>query len=685
MTGNLLAAETSPYLLQHKDNPVHWQAWGSAALAQAAAQNKPILLSVGYAACHWCHVMAHESFEDSDIAAVMNAHFVCIKVDREERPDIDAIYQNALALLGQQGGWPLTMFLTPKAEPFWGGTYFPPHSRWGRPGFVDVLMAISGTYHGEPDKVLRNTMALREALGRMASPKTAADRPVLSAGLLDSIAQRLVREIDPLNGGVGDAPKFPQTAALGLLWRAFLRTGKVPYRQAVITSLTSMAQGGIYDHLGGGFARYSVDAAWLVPHFEKMLYDNAQLLELLLLAWQGTGRPLFQQRIIETADWVLREMRAEGGGFASTLDADSEGEEGKFYVWQAAEIDALLAEQAPRFKEIYGVTPHGNFEGRTILNRLEYPDLLDDATELMLAQARQTLFHVRAGRVRPGWDDKVLADWNGLMITALAKAGFALDRPDWLEAACAAFAFVQDRMMWGEGRLWHAARAGQVSISGLLDDYAAMSRAALALYEVTGAEPYLHQARVWVDVVERHFRDDRDGAYFMTADDADPLIIRPRHAHDAALPSGMGQLVEVLARLWFLTGEARYQDRASAVIDAVLPEVNDNFFPLATVLNAAAFLHNAVQVVVVGPLQAPASLALARQAACCGLPHLVLVRLPPDAALPENHPANGKGLVENHPAAYVCVGQSCTLPVTQPADLVDRLVGGLPGKPAQSP
>jgi uncharacterized protein len=687
MTGNLLGHETSPYLLQHQHNPVHWQTWGPSALAQAQARNKPVLLSVGYAACHWCHVMAHESFEDPAIAAVMNDLFVCIKVDREERPDIDLIYQHALALLGQQGGWPLTMFLTPSGEPFWGGTYFPPRARWGRPGFVELLQAVAETFHAQPDKVARNVAALGEALTRMANPPQPAEEADaampgtgLTPELLEGIAQRLVREIDPLQGGFGEAPKFPQTAALGLLWRAWMRTGRQPYRQAVLTSLTALCQGGIYDHVGGGFSRYSVDAQWLVPHFEKMLYDNAQLLELLTLVWQSTGNPLYRVRIAETADWVLREMVTADGGFASTLDADSEGEEGRFYVWSAAQIDAALAgnAHAALFKQVYGVTEPGNFEGHTILNRLDHLEMLDGESEAALHSCRQTLFHVRAERVRPGWDDKVLADWNGLMITALARAGLALGRSDWLAAARTAFAFVVTQMMQPTGRLWHSARAGRLSTAGMLDDYAAMARAALALYEATAEPAYLAQAQSWDAIIATHFLDPRDGAYFLTADDADALIVRPRHANDAAMPSGAGQALEVLARLWLVTAEPAYRTRADALIAAMRPAIGSNFFPLATLINAAELLDSAVQLVIVGARHDANAAALFDHAVSAGLPHRLLLWRAPDADLAPGHVAADKGLVEGRPAAYLCLGTRCLPPITTPEGLKAALHALMP-------
>ncbi|MCA8932623.1 MAG: thioredoxin domain-containing protein, partial [Rhodospirillaceae bacterium] len=463
---NRLAQETSPYLLQHADNPVDWMAWGPEALARAKAENKPILLSVGYAACHWCHVMAHECFENPQIAGLMNERFVNIKVDREERPDIDTIYQTALAMMGQQGGWPLTMFLTPDGAPFWGGTYFPPEDAYGRPGFPAVLNAIGDTYASEPDRVAHNVTALTGGLGTLA--QNHAGSP-FELKLLDDIALRFSKEFDLTYGGIAGAPKFPQSPILALLWRAWRRRGEnlTGPRDCVLVTLTRMCQGGIYDHLGGGFARYSTDEAWLAPHFEKMLYDNAQLLELLTLAWQGTRDPLYAARAAETVDWLAREMIAANGAFAATLDADSEGEEGKFYVWTEAEIDDALADaglagHAETFKRVYGVTAGGNWEGKTILTRGLAPGLEDPATEVRLAEARAALLARRAGRVRPGWDDKVLADWNGLMITALAQAGLAFGRADWLALARSAFdAVLRDLMV--DGRLHHAWRLSRTT------------------------------------------------------------------------------------------------------------------------------------------------------------------------------------------------------------------------------
>jgi uncharacterized protein YyaL (SSP411 family) len=670
MHRNRLGEETSPYLLQHKDNPVHWQPWSEETLAAAKAADKPILLSIGYAACHWCHVMAHESFENAAIAARMNELFVNIKVDREERPDVDAIYQHALALLGEQGGWPLTMFLTPDGEPFWGGTYFPPEPRWGRPGFPQVLEAMNDAYRRERDKVVQNVKALRQALERLGRPQRGGR---IGREQLDRIAERLLREVDQLHGGIGSAPKFPQTGILELLWRAWKRTGQRPYREAVVKALDAMCQGGIYDHLGGGFARYSTDARWLVPHFEKMLYDNAELVDLLTLVWQETKSPLYRQRIDETLDWVGREMLTPQGGFASSLDADSEHEEGKFYVWSEAEIDAVLGPRAGLFKRFYDVTPAGNWEGKTILNRLNTPELADEETERELAACRALLFRVRAERVRPGLDDKVLADWNGLMIAAMANAGAAFERPAWIELARDAFDFICRSMTRADGRLLHSWRAGRARNPATIDDYANLCRAALALHEATGNPDLLTRARDWLAIIDRDYWDERGGGYFFTSKDTKALLVRAKTAADSPVPAGNGTLVGVLSRLTLLTGEDAYRRRAETIVETFSGEITHNFFPLATLLNNVELLERPVQIVIVGNHDDPGYRALLRAVYSVSLPNRVILTLEPGGALPTGHPAAGKGLVDGRPAAYVCEGPVCSLPVTAPESLLETL------------
>ena len=657
---NRLAEETSPYLLQHADNPVHWHPWGKEALARAREENKPILLSIGYAACHWCHVMAHESFENDAIADLMNRYFVNVKVDREERPDIDTIYMRALHMMGQQGGWPLTMFLTPDGEPFWGGTYFPPTGRWGRPGFTDVLEGLAKVWRETPEKAGEAAESLRERIAEMARSEAGAHIPV---GVNDEAAHRLAGQFDMVEGGLGTAPKFPNPSSLELLWRAWLRNGDAAARDAVLLTLDKMSQGGIYDHLGGGYARYSTDARWLVPHFEKMLYDNAQLLDLLVAAWKETAKPLYEARIRETAGWILREMIADGGGFAATLDADSEGVEGKFYVWTEAEIDAALGPDAALFKAAYDVTPDGNWEGNAILHRNHGAGPFEAGHEERLARCRGILLALRAGRVRPGWDDKVLADWNGLAIGAMANASAVFGEPAWLAAAETAYRFVAETMQ-ADGRLFHSHRDGRTKHSATLDDYAAMARAALVLHEVTGDSDCLARARGWVDALDAHYWDADGGGYFLTADDAEALIVRTKSADDDATPSGNGLAAEVLARLWLVTGETRYRDRAEAAIAAFSGQINRNFFPLATLMNASELLMQGAQVVIAGEPGADDTRALHAAAIRAPAVARTVTVVPPGTELPATHPAHGKGRVDGGAAAYVCVGQTCSLPAT---------------------
>ena len=679
MTENRLAQETSPYLLQHKDNPVDWYAWSAEAFEAAKHDNKPILLSVGYAACHWCHVMAHESFEDDAIAALMNQHFVNIKVDREERPDLDSIYQSALALLGEHGGWPLTMFLTPDGEPFWGGTYFPPAPRYGRAGFPQVLEGIAGIFANEQEKVAKNVGALREALTKLSQNQSGGAIPL---AMNDQIAERLVRELDPFHGGIGRAPKFPQPTILKQLWRAWKRTKSEPYRKAVELTLSHMCQGGIYDHLGGGFARYAVDDKWLVPHFEKMLYDNSQLIDILTWVWQDGRDPLYAARVRETVDWVLREMIADAdesggtpsGAFASSLDADSEGEEGRFYVWQTAEIDALLGDAAAVFKQAYDVTPEGNWEGKTILNRSQKPELRDEDDEALLARARAVLLEARGRRVRPGWDDKVLADWNGLMIAALARAAPVFEEPGWLAVAETAFRFILENMT-ENGRLKHSWRHGRLKHPPTLEDYANLADAALALHETTGQGGYLAQAEAWAEVLDRHYWDSAGGGYFMTADDTERLIVRSKSVLDNATPAGNSTMAAVLARLHYLTGKAAYRERAEVVLAAFSGEIERNFFPLSTLLNANELLQSAQQIVIVGGRSAADTQALLAAVRGVSLPNGLLQVVDAPDGLAAGHPAQGKGQVDGKAAAYLCRGTTCSLPITDPAEFTRALAG----------
>jgi uncharacterized protein YyaL (SSP411 family) len=667
---NRLGQETSPYLLQHQHNPVHWQAWSAETLDLAKQTGRPVLLSSGYAACHWCHVMAHESFEDAEIAALMNEHFVNVKVDREERPDVDYLYQQALMMMGQRGGWPLTMFLTPDGQPFWGGTYFPPFAQGGRPGFAEVLKTIAALWRSRANAIEHNVATLSAALAGLSQT---APGEAISPEFVETVCDALEQRLDRVDGGFGVAPKFPQPTSLDFLWRAWKRTSRDSLRQGVILTLDHISQGGVYDHLGGGFARYSTDNRWLVPHFEKMLYDNAQLVELLTEVWQDERRELYRLRVTETIQWMAREMRAEGGGFASSLDADSEGEEGKFYSWSDADIQEALGARAPCFERAYGVSPEGNWEhGRSILNRLGSIELLDEEAEAALARDRAVLFTLRERRERPGCDDKVLADWNGLTIAAIAKAACVFERPDWLDVAIAAFDFVKNAMTTDDGRLLHSWRAGRARHIAVLDDYAAMSRAALMLYEATHASFYLECALRWVEHVEHHYRDP-NGGYFFAAADAEALVARVKIADDSSVPSGNGLLLQVLAQLFYFTGESVYRERAEALANAFSSAIRQRVLGFSALLNGVEMLREAVQIVVIGEADAADTAALKRAIYGISRPGRVLNVIAPGAALPRAHPAFGKTLLGDRATAYVCKGAACSLPIVEPAALAAAL------------
>jgi uncharacterized protein YyaL (SSP411 family) len=676
---NRLAAATSPYLLQHKHNPVDWWQWGPEALAEAARSNRPIMLSVGYAACHWCHVMAHESFEDEATARVMNELFVNIKVDREERPDIDQIYMSALHLLGEQGGWPLTMFLTPKGEPVWGGTYFPKDSRYGRPAFTDILREVSRLFRDEPDKIEQNRVSL---LARLADKARPSGKVTIGLKELDAAAAQLGNMFDRVHGGLRGAPKFPQPGILEMLWRAGMRSGDTKFFETVEHSLERMSEGGIYDHLGGGFSRYSVDERWLVPHFEKMLYDNAQLLELLALAFQRSGNPLFAQRARETVGWLKREMTTPEGAFCASLDADSEGEEGKFYVWSLDEIMQALRPDAGDFAVQYDVTAGGNFEGHNILNRLKHlprsieiggqgPQAVEpDAARMSMLRGK--LLEIREKRVRPGLDDKVLADWNGLMIAALVNAGIIMDEPDWIAMARRAFNFIAKTMTKGangEQRLGHSYRAGKVLFPGLASDFAAMIRAALALYEATGERALLEQALTWQQAFDAHYADADTGGYFWSADDANDLLLRPHATQDDATPNPNAVAAGNLVRLAVLSGDDKWRAQADRLIEGILSAAERNLFGHVALLNALDLRLRGAEIVATGPDAERFAQAALK------LPYLerIVLRAGAAADLPPAHPAQEKIKATTGSAAFVCVGSTCSLPVNEPSKIAEAV------------
>jgi uncharacterized protein YyaL (SSP411 family) len=558
---NRLAGETSPYLLQHAGNPVDWHPWGDEALRLARDTNRPILLSIGYASCHWCHVMAHESFEDAATAAFMNEHFVCIKVDREERPDLDAVYMQAVQAMTGHGGWPMTVFLTPAGEPFYGGTYFPPSDRHGMPSFMRVMKSVADAYATQPDRIAASAESMREiyaASAPSAPPKTSPDTsPADAVGpeLLESAYRMIVANFDPVNGGFGGAPKFPPTMVLDFLLRHWARTGESRALDIAHVTFIRMARGGIHDQIGGGFARYSVDAKWLVPHFEKMLYDNALLIRFGAHLYEATHDAEVRSVTEQAVEWLQREMKSPEGGLYASLDADSEGIEGKFYVWTPDELDRALGDESAVVKAYFGVTSSGNFEGRTILN---VPADLDavakqvgvsaESLRRTVSRARDVLYEIRARRVWPALDDKVIASWNGLALRGVAEAAHAFDNDDFRMMALRNAQFLSEKMVVN-GRVIRSYRNGVARIPGFLEDQAAVALGFLAVFEQTLDTQWLDRTRLLARVMLDEFRDARTGAFFDTARDAEPLVTRPRDPADNAIPSGTSLAIDLLLRL----------------------------------------------------------------------------------------------------------------------------------------
>jgi uncharacterized protein YyaL (SSP411 family) len=652
---NRLAQETSPYLRQHAENPVDWYAWGDEAFAEARRRDRPILLSVGYSACHWCHVMAHESFEDPDTAALMNELFVNVKVDREERPDVDAIYMEAVQAMTGQGGWPMTVFLTPGGEPFFGGTYFPDTRRGGMPAFSEVCHAIDEHWRTNRAALDEQAARLAGAVGRLAGLQPADGLPPRAA--LDQAASVLVGQHDDRAGGFGGPPKFPQAMSIEYLLRHHHRTGDPASLSAALTSLDAMAAGGIYDHLGGGFARYSVDGIWLVPHFEKMLYDNALLTRAYLHAWQVTGEARFRQVVEETIGYVLRDLRHTSGGFYSAEDADSEGEEGKFYVWSLNEVRSVGGEAAV---EWYGVTEAGNFEGHNILNRIAHRgDLL---RPFEVEAARQRLFEARSGRVRPGLDDKVLTEWNGLMLSALAEAAAALDRADWLDAAVANGEFLLRELRRPDGRWLRSWQAdGGARHLGYAADHAAVLDAFVRLGEATGQARWLDAACGAADRLLELFWDGSAGGVFTTGDDAEELITRPKDLMDNATPSANSLAALGLVRLAALTGEERYRAAAESI---------GRLAGGLAVQHPSAFAHLLVAVDLL--TQPPSEVVVAGSR-----PDLLAVvreRWRPRSVVAWGERFDSplwEGRDDGR--AYVCRAYACQLPATDPAERASQL------------
>jgi uncharacterized protein YyaL (SSP411 family) len=676
-TPNRLIDETSPYLLQHAHNPVDWYPWGAEALERARREDKPILLSVGYAACHWCHVMERESFEDDETAALMNEHFVPVKVDREERPDLDGIYMDAVQAMTGQGGWPMTVFLTPDGAPFFAGTYFPPADRHGLPGFRRVLAAVAGAWRERRGDLLTQGRQVLDHIDR-ASRLAATDQP-LTESLLRAAFDRLRAAHDPDWGGFGAAPKFPQPMTLEFLLRCHVR-GWGGALDMVTRTCDRMLTGGIYDQVGGGFHRYATDQRWLVPHFEKMLYDNAQLVRLYTRLWLFTRAPRHRRVALETAEYLLRELRHPAGGFYSSADADSEGEEGRFFTWDYDELVELAGEPVAAW---YGALPEGNWEGRNVLWAPRPPETVAaeagiDVAELsrLVDDGRAALFERRERRVRPATDDKVLAAWNGLAISALAEAGRAFGEPRYVAAAVRAAEFVLTELRTPKGRLLRAWRDGRGSGSAYLDDYALLAEACLTLYETTYEPRWLETSLGLAGDILRLFADPDGDGFYQTGADAEALVVRPRELSDNATPAGNSAAAELFQRLAHLTGDANLEAAgisALRLVADVLPKAPTGFGHALGALDL--YLSRVAEVAIVGDPADPATAALVGEVRSTWRPNVVLaVGRPDDGAATAAVPLlSDRPLVDGRPTAYVCEGFTCQLPVTDPEALGAQL------------
>ncbi len=673
---NRLIRETSPYLRQHAYNPVDWYPWGDEAFAAARERNVPVFLSVGYSACHWCHVMEHESFEDAEIAAYMNANFVNIKVDREERPDVDQIYMTAVQIMTQRGGWPMSVFLTHDGRPFFGGTYWPPRNARGMMGFQFVLERVVEAWTDRRDEVERGADELTNDLRTVSIPEPGTDQ--LKESLVVNAARKMVSVTDKRYGGYGGAPKFPHAMDLRVLLRAHKRTGDGDFLDTARLTLDRMANGGLYDHLGGGFHRYSTDERWLAPHFEKMLYDNALLVPAYLEAWQITGDAEYRRIVVETLDYVLREMTSPEGGFHSTQDADSEGHEGKFFVWYDAEIDKLLGdEDSAVFKKCYDVSPPGNWEGHNILNR---PRPVEECARVLgrsledvqaiLARSRKTLYEHRETRVHPGRDDKVLVNWNGMMIAAMSQAAFALGDQSYAAAARAAADFILDRMRQPDGRLWHSHKDGESRFNGYLDDYACLIEGLVELYQAVADARYLDAALALATVMIAEFRDPDGDGFFYTGERHESLITRTKETHDGSVPAGNTMAATALVKLGHLCGRPDLSEVATRTLGYLSTVLSKSPLAAAQGLLALDFhLGPTHEIVLVDGDDPAENLAVQRALGSRFIPNRVIARRPAgvtDEGLPPAVRALMKGRAARSGAAtlYVCRDGACGLPVT---------------------
>ncbi|MCZ6906229.1 MAG: thioredoxin domain-containing protein [Deltaproteobacteria bacterium] len=676
MHTNHLIHETSPYLLQHAHNPVEWYPWGEEAFARARKESKPILLSIGYSACHWCHVMEQESFENEEIAALMNEHFVNIKVDREERPDLDEVYMTAVQMITGRGGWPMTVFLTPEGKPFFGGTYFPPEDRHGAPGFPKVLKAGAQAYRERPQDVEKSVRQILEALHHQGKVKESG-RPFDREGTVHA-AEQLSQSYDPEHGGLGRAPKFPNVGVLDLFLRAYRRSGSERFLEMVTHSLTRMADGGMYDHLGGGFHRYTVDEKWLVPHFEKMLYDNAQLIRIYVDVFRITKDPFFKRVAEQTLDYLLREMFHPQGGFYSTQDADSEGVEGKYFVWSRNEVMGILGEEAGEiFCRVYDVSDLGNFDGHNILHPILTPEqsvkyFKRGADELasIITQAKAKLLKEREKRVKPFRDDKILTSWNGLMLSGLASAYEITGAPRYREVAVKTVEFIFAEM-YQEGTLLHTYRNGQAKLRSYLDDYAFLTAGLLDLYEATFESAMLERAVKLSEVMILEFWDDIDGAFFYTGKSHEQLINRSKPAFDGSIPSGNSAAAQVLLRLYHYTGKEDYLKRAEKVLRLYYEAMEKQPFGLTAMLCALDYyLEKPKEIVLMGDPEDQVTQEMLQKIQSFYLPNRTLQVVKPGEPMGKTSPLlEGKSQIDGKPTAYVCQNFTCSPPVTEWDDL----------------
>ncbi len=675
---NRLINETSPYLRQHAHNPVDWYSWGEEALERARREDKPIFLSIGYSACHWCHVMERESFENEKIAKLMNDYFINIKVDREERPDLDSIYMEAIQAMTGHGGWPMSVFLTSEGKPFYGGTYYPPEDRHGMPGFPKLLLAVAQGYRTQREQITSSAGKLLNHLNQ--TTKTPPNLDPLTNDILHQAYQSLASSFDYQNGGVGSAPKFPQPMTYEFLLHYHHRIKDQRALSLVEMTLESMARGGIYDQIGGGFHRYSTDAYWLVPHFEKMLYDNALLCRLYLHAYQVTGRPLFRRIAQETLDYVLREMTDQDGGFYSTQDADSEGVEGKFFIWTPAEIQEILGpEDGSIFSSYYGVTEQGNFEGKNILHVPQEPETLASELEVSVEQLESVvqrgkgpLLEARERRVHPERDEKVLTAWNGLMLTSLAEASCILDRQDYLDAAVKNASFLLSTLRQ-KGRVLRTYKDAQSKLKGYLEDYAFLAQGLLALYEATFNTQWLEEAHSLTRSMIELFWDEDQGLFYDTGSDHEALVVRPRDIFDNATPCGNSIATQVLLSMAILTGEADYTRRAAACLRSIQGMLAQAPTGMGNWLSALSFyLTPTKEVAIIGPLTHPATHRLKAIVYSRYLPDKVLAGGEPPHNNADSIPLlQDKGMLDGQPTAYVCQNYTCETPVTD-ADALAR-------------